>query len=150
MGRLSPGRARWLTLRAHLALLAWLLLAGGLAVLGLVLVILSLAGVQPAEAGLAGLGVLWLGGYVVACEVVVWSYRRTIGPLVASGLPADGLRAEARAQVRMQFVGSANLVGVDVGHQEPTRLADLVNSSGVLVAHVGTIGLLLIAAARAG
>jgi len=128
----------------------WAFLAGGLAVLGLLLVVLALAGVQSAEAGLAGLGVVWLGGYVLACEVVVWSYRRTIGPLIASGLPADALRAEARTAVQMQFVGSANLVGVDVGHNDPTRLAGLVNSTWVLLGHVGTIGLLLIAAARAG
>lgn len=128
----------------------WVLLAGGIAVLGLLLVVLALAGVQSAEAGLAGLGVVWLGGYVLACEVVVWSYRRTIGPLIASGLPADALRAEARTAVQMQFVGSGNLVGVDVGHNDPTRLADLVNSTWVLLGHVGTIGLLLIAAAWAG
>lgn len=137
-------------MRSHGALAVWVLLAGGIAVLGLLLVVLALAGVQSAEAGLAGLGVVWLGGYVLACEVVVWSYRRTIGPLIASGLPADALRAEARTAVHMQFVGSGNLVGVDVGHNDPTRLADLVNSTWVLLGHVGTIGLLLIAAAWAG
>ncbi len=147
---LTRARAEQLTLRAHLALFIWIAVAGGLALLGLLLVVLALSGVQPAEAGLAGLATVWFGVYVVACAVVVWSYRCTIGPLAARGRPGDLLQAEARSRVTWHFVGAANLAGVDIGHNDPTRLAVLVNSTWVLVGHVGAIGLVVLAAARAG
>lgn len=135
MERLTSPRARWLTARAHLALLAWMVVLLPLLVAGPVLVALALTGVQSAQAGLGGLLMLWIGGWVSTCVVAVWSYRRRIGALVRSGDPASALRAEACARVRLDVRPIDKLAGVHLGGLEPNAWARAANSSQVLWGH---------------
>lgn len=127
----------------------WILLGGGLAVIGLVIVGTGLTSDTP-DARVrvaAGPAAVWLGGYVVACAVCVWTYRRRIGPWTTSEDPALRLRAETLTEVRLDIAPIAKLVGVDTGPHEPTTLARWLGSSWPLVGHAAAIGALVVAAA---
>lgn len=148
-GPLTPRRARWLTLRAHAALAMWVLVAGGLALIGVVIVLTGLTQDAP-DARVrvaAGPAAVWLGGYVLACAICVWTYRRHIGPWTASPDPALRMRAETLTQVRLAIAPIADLVGVDTGPHDETALARWIGSRWPLVGHAAAIGALVVAAA---
>ncbi|GAA1751759.1 hypothetical protein [Aeromicrobium alkaliterrae] len=135
MPRLTVRRARWLTARAHLALLGWMVVLAPLVVAGLVLVLLALTGQESAQAGLGGMLMLWIGGWVATCVIAVWTYRRRIGSLVRDGDHVGLLRAEGLTAVRLDVRPIDKLAGVHLGGVEPNRWARAANSPHVLWGH---------------
>ncbi|QCR18714.1 hypothetical protein [Agrococcus sp. SGAir0287] len=144
---MTPARARWLTIRAHLAFAWWLgigVLFVGLAVGIVVQVTLGVPHTPPATLLLVP-PILWIAAWLVLTFGTVWWYRRGFAASVA----ADDLAARERAyrltQVRPVFV-LRSLAGVDTAGLPRTRVARFLDSWRPLVLHLTAIGCLLLGA----
>lgn len=144
---MTPARARALTVRAHVAFVAWLATCALLVLVALLIVASVLAGSAhtPPSMVLAVPALLWIATWVGLTFGTVWWYRRGIAAAAAAPDLETRERVGRLVQVRPVFVGT-NLVGVELAGLTGTRVARWLHSWWPIVCHLASAGLVVLAA----